>query len=56
MKTQTWLLLIIAGFIVTPGAGSVMVGLYVFNYTSALLLGWRQRRPKVLTRPGPSEQ
>ncbi len=37
MKTKTWLILILIGFFISPGAGGLISALYVFNYSTAII-------------------
>jgi len=37
VSINTWLALIFTGFILSPGIGLSMVGLYLFNYSTAII-------------------
>jgi hypothetical protein len=39
MRTQTWLALIILGFLISPALGWVASGLYLFNFSTAIIFG-----------------
>lgn len=39
MNINTWFALILIGFILSPGLGLLLVGLYLFNYSTAVIFG-----------------
>lgn len=39
METQTWLLIILIGFVISPAVGSLILTLYVFNYSTSIIFG-----------------
>lgn len=45
ISIQTWLALIIIGFLISPAVGSFMIALYLFNYSTAVIFGlWSKHR------------
>jgi len=43
MSINTWIALILMGFILSPGLGLLLVGLYLFNYSTAIIFDlWKK--------------